>query len=384
MSAMSPVSSRPEQPPIEIQESEAGLELKLWGDWTIPHLPGLLGALDALRTLGVRSIRLDLSGIRHFDTSGAWLIDSRTARWRQEGINVEMAGLSESQAELLDLVSRYETAPAVQEMRPRLRDMAVRVGQATYLVLYQARDLTAFLGIVIVGLGRALLLPQRVRWAAVVTQMERTGINALPIVGLLTFLIGVVLAYQGADQLAQFGAEIFTVNLVGIAVLREMGILITAIIVAGRSGSAFAAQIGTMTVNEEVDALRTIGLDVVEVLVMPRVIGLVIMMPLLTFYADILGLLGGAVMAAVELDITLVQFTRQLNQAVSISHFWVGMIKAPIFGFVIAMVGCFEGLRTARSAESVGIQTTRAVVESIFLVILLDALFSILYSSLGV
>lgn len=384
MSAMSPVSSGPEQPPVEIQESEAGLELKLWGDWTIPHLPGLLGALDALRTLGVRSIRLDLSGIRHFDTSGAWLIDSRTARWRQEGINVEMAGLSDSRADLLDLVSRYETAPAVQEMRPRLRDMAVRVGQATYLVLYQARDLTAFLGVLIVGLGRALLLPQRVRWAAVVTQMERTGINALPIVGLLTFLIGVVLAYQGSDQLAQFGAEIFTVNLVGIAVLREMGILITAIIVAGRSGSAFAAQIGTMTVNEEVDALRTIGLDVVEVLVMPRVIGLVIMMPLLTFYADILGLLGGAVMAAVELDITLVQFTRQLNQAVSINHFWVGMIKAPIFGFVIAMVGCFEGLRTARSAESVGIQTTRAVVESIFLVILLDALFSILYSSLGV
>ena len=214
--------------------------------------------------------------------------------------------------------------------------------------------------------------------------MEQSGLNALPIVGLISFLVGVVLAYQGADQLARFGAQIFTVNLVAVGVLREMGILLTAIIVAGRSGSAFTAQIGTMKVNEEIDALQTIGLDPMDVLVMPRLIGLVLVLPLLTFYADIMGLLGGAVMATVVLDISFFQFARQLNDAVDLWAFWVGVIKAPLFAFIIAMVGCYEGLKVSRSAESVGRQTTRAVVESIFLVIVLDALLSIFFSFIGI
>ena len=226
--------------------------------------------------------------------------------------------------------------------------------------------------------------PHAIRWHALFTHMERAGIDALPIVGLISFLIGVVLAYQGADQLARFGAQIFTVNLVGYGVLREMGILLTAIIVAGRSGSAFTAQIGTMKVNEEIDAMRTIGLDPMEVLVVPRVLALVLMMPLLTFYADMMGLLGGAVMANVALDISFFQFARQLSEGVTIWSFWVGMIKAPIFAFIIAMVGCYEGLKVSRSAESVGQQTTASVVKSIFLVIVLDAFLSVLFSAIGI
>jgi phospholipid/cholesterol/gamma-HCH transport system permease protein len=223
----------------------------------------------------------------------------------------------------------------------------------------------------VIVLFRSLLHPGRIRVTALINQMERTGLNAMPIVGLISFLIGVVLAYQGADQLRKFGAEIFTVNLVGVGVLREMAIMLTAIVVAGRSGSAFTAQIGTMKVNEEIDAMRTIGLDPMEVLVLPRVVAL-------------MGLLGGAVMANWTLDISFFQFARQFNVGVPIWSFWVGMIKAPVFAFIIAVVGCYEGFKVSISAESVGQRTTAAVVEAIFLVIVLDALFSIIFSRLGI
>ena len=222
------------------------------------------------------------------------------------------------------------------------------------------------------------------RMAAMIHQVEETGINALPIVGLLAFLIGVVLAYQGADQLKRFGAEIFTINLLGVGLLREIGGLITAIIVAGRSGSAFTAQIGTMRVNEEIDAMQTMGLNTVDTLVLPRIIGLVIALPLLTFYADIMGLIGGAVMCYFSLGLTIPVFLRQLQDAVSVNTFMVGMIKAPVFAFVIALVGCYEGFQVERNAASVGALTTRAVVEAVFLVIVLDAAFSVMFSVLGV
>jgi phospholipid/cholesterol/gamma-HCH transport system permease protein len=217
-----------------------------------------------------------------------------------------------------------------------------------------------------------------------VRHLEETGLDALPIVGLISMLVGLVLAYQGVDQLRPFGAEIYMVNLVGVATLREMGILLTAIVVAGRSGSAFTAEIGTMKVNEEVDALSTLGLDPVEILVLPRLIALLITLPLLAFFADIMSLVGGAIGGLLLIDLTLPQFLDQLSIAVTPTMFWVGVVKAPVFAFVISMVGCFEGLRVTGSAESVGRQTTKAVVESIFLVIVLDALFSILFSVLGI
>jgi len=219
---------------------------------------------------------------------------------------------------------------------------------------------------------------------ATLVQMEQVGLNATPIVGLLAFLIGIVFAYQGADQLRRFGAEIYTVNLLGIAILRELGVLLTAIIIAGRSGSAFTAQIGTMQVNQEIDALRTIGLDPVEVLVLPRVFGLVVTLPMLVFYADLMGLLGGWLMTWATLGITAANFLDQLRSAITQWTLWVGIIKAPFFAAIISMVGCYEGFNVTGSADSVGRLTTQSVVESIFLVIVADAAFSILFSVLRI
>ena len=229
-----------------------------------------------------------------------------------------------------------------------------------------------------------MLHPRRLRLTALVAQMEQTGVNAVPIVGLLSFLIGVVLAYQGADQLRRFGAEIYTVNLLGVGILRELGVLMAAIIIAGRSGSAFTAQIGTMRVNEEIDAMRTIGLDPVEVLVIPRLFGLMLTLPMLTLCANLLGIFGGALMSWVALGITPPQFTRQLQSALYAWTFWIGLVKAPFFAFIIALIGCYEGFQVARSAESVGRMTTLSVVEAIFFVIVADAAFSIVFSILKI
>jgi phospholipid/cholesterol/gamma-HCH transport system permease protein len=214
--------------------------------------------------------------------------------------------------------------------------------------------------------------------------MEETGLNALPIIGLLSFLIGVVVAYQGADQLRQFGAEVFTVNLLGVGILRELGGLMAAIIVAGRSGSAFTAQIGTMKVSEELDAIQISGLNMIEVLVLPRLLAIVVTLPLLTFYSNAMGLLGGGVMCYFDLNITIPVFLHQLRDAVAGWTFWVGFIKAPVFAFIIALVGCHQGFQVERNASSVGRHTTQAVVESIFLVIVADAIFSITFSWIGI
>jgi phospholipid/cholesterol/gamma-HCH transport system permease protein len=259
------------------------------------------------------------------------------------------------------------------------------LGRGTMHALGQGYAMLGFLGRVTVEATEAVLAPQReLPVPAFVRQIEETGLTALPIVGLLAFLIGVVLAYQGADQLRRFGAEIFTVDLLGVGFLRELGGLVTAIIVAGRSGSAFTAYIGTMRVNEEVDAMETMGLNVAEILVLPRILGLVIALPLLTFYADIVGLIGGMVMCYFDLHITVPVFLRELQAAITFKTLLVGLIKAPVFAFLIGLVGCFEGLRVERNAESVGRLTTRSVVESIFLIITFDAGFSVFFSILGI
>ena len=247
------------------------------------------------------------------------------------------------------------------------------VGRNTVNLYHQGVNLCEFFGEILFVFVEACVEPRRFRMSAVVRQMYEVWIRALVIVGVLCFLIGVVIAYQGVQQLRQFGAETFTVEAVGIGMFRELGVLLTAIIVAGRSGSAFTAQIGTMQVNQEVDAMRTIGLNPVEWLVLPRIMALVISMPLLAFWGDMTGLLGGAVACTFYLDFTFVQFFERLRDTVGPWHFYTGMIKAPVFGAVIATIGCFEGLQVHGSAESVGQLTTRSVVESIFCVIVLDA-----------
>ena len=375
----------PGTPWIETKPQGETLQITLGGAWVTQSLDGRAGALDATPAGGARQITLDIAAVEAMDTAGAWLVYKTARQFRAQGLTVELIGAGKATASLIETVAKSDV-PCPPQPKPENAFVAIllRLGAATIFVLREGRDLLNFLGHTTIVLARTALRPTRLRWTAWISHMEQAGLNAMPIVGLISFLIGVVLAYQGADQLARFGAQIFTVNLVGVGVLREMGILLTAIMVAGRSGSAFTAQIGTMTVNEEVDAMRAIGLDPMEVLVLPRVLALIVVMPLLTFYADIMGLLGGAVMATATLDISFVRFARQLSEAVTMWSFWIGIIKAPIFGFVIGLVGCYEGLKVSRSAESVGRQTTRAVVEAVFLVIVLDALFSIMFSYLGI
>ena len=370
---------------LEIYHDGDSLVVSFGGCWTTQEVGSQDAALGAIDPKGAAHAVLELSALDELDTAGAWLVH-RTARdLESAGLSVELSGAREAFTTLIDTVTSHDVpCPEPPRPDPALIAIVLKAGEESVHIVQEARDMLAFLGHTIIVFVRTLLHPSRIRRTALVSHMEHAGLNALPIVGLISFLIGVVLAYQGADQLERFGAQIFTINLVGIGVLREMGIILTAIIVAGRSGSAFTAQIGTMKVNEEIDALRTIGLDPMEVLVIPRVLALVLVLPLLTFYADIMGIAGGAVMVLATLDISLGQFLRQLNDAVPIWSFWVGIIKAPIFAFIIAMVGCYEGFKVTLSAESVGLRTTSSVVKAIFLVIVLDAFFSIFFSYVGV
>ncbi|WP_247878631.1 MlaE family lipid ABC transporter permease subunit [Niveispirillum sp. SYP-B3756] len=332
------------------------------------------------------SVCLDLSGLTALDTAGALVIDRLLRRLRNQGHQVAVVGARADLCELLREVQRASqgiATPMPLPAGPRF-PFVDRIGRVTVAVGQDALAMLNFLGLVTVTLLRLLRAPGRFRWKPFAFHLEQVGLNALPIVGLLSFLIGIVLAYQGADQLRRFGAEIYVVNLLGIGVLREIGILMTSIIVAGRSGSAFTAQIGTMKVNQEVDAMRTLGLDPMELLVLPRMLALLVALPLVAFFANVVALAGGAVMAYAYLDINFVQFTRQLQIAVSATTLFVGLVKAPVFAVVIALVGCYEGLRVTGSAESVGLLTTKSVVVSIFLVIVLDAIFSILFSYLGI
>ncbi len=372
-------------PWVEAKQQAGTLILALGGPWITQRIGKQAVALAATPPGAARRVNLDIAAVEAMDTAGAWLVYKTVKHFRAQGLEVELIGAGKATASLIETVAKSDVpCPPPPAAENAVIAMIARVGAATFFVGREARDLTNFLGHTVVVLLRLAVRPWRLRWTAWISHMEQAGLNALPIIGLISFLIGVVLAYQGADQLARFGAQIFTVNLVAVGVLREMGILLTAIMVAGRSGSAFTAQIGTMTVNEEVDAMRAIGLDPMEVLVVPRVLALVVVMPLLTFYADIMGLLGGAVMATAVLDISFVRFARQLSEAVTMWSFWIGILKAPIFGFIISLVGCYEGLKVSRSAESVGRQTTRAVVEAVFLVIVLDAMFSIMFSFLKI
>lgn len=358
--------------------------LSLAGRWTTDRVARREEELSALPPWQGSSLLLDLANVEQLDTAGTWLLLRSARAAESAGLSVTWQGLPEARRTLVEKVADHESAPEEPRRPNPVSAFVARVGEKAVAAGANAVDLLNFLGLVSIGVARNLARPGRLRFTSLVYHVERTGWDALPIVGLLAFLIGVVLAYQGADQLARFGAQIFTVNLVGISVLREMGIVLTAIIVAGRSGSAFTAQIGTMQVREEVDAMRTIGLDPIDILVVPRVLALMIALPLLTFYADILGIAGGAVMSWIALDITPLEFVRRLETAVTVNHFLVGMVKAPVFAFTIALVGCFEGLKVTGSAESVGLRTTTAVVEAIFLVILLDALFSVFFSVIGV
>ena len=374
-----------------IHESD-GLLLEASGSWNIEAVESLE---PELRQVGAKSragkrgqakkARIDLTRVDSLDSAGAWLVVRTREGLSAAGIPTQITGATTAYQSLIERIEKARECEAPKpKPPPRVLDMLANMGRVQFEVLGVARKLVGFYGLTLMALGRTLIDPRRLRFTALVYRMQVTGLNAMPIVGLLAFLIGIVVAFLGADSLAKFGAQIITIDMVGILTLRETGALITAILIAGRSGSAFTAQIGTMKVNQEIDAMQTIGLDVVEVLVVPRVLALMITLPLLVFFANIMGLLGGLIMATVALDISITTFLKHLQNAVSLNTFMVGMIKAPVFAFIIALVGCFEGFNVSGNAESVGQKTTASVVEAIFLVIVFDAAFAILFSVLGI
>jgi phospholipid/cholesterol/gamma-HCH transport system permease protein len=359
--------------------------LVLGGEWIVAEAARMDVALQALKPGDLHEVIIDGSGITLLDSAGAWLVLRTKRQFEARHITVRDVILPEHYRTLFKTLETEALAPEVLPPRPfTIESYLERIGRGTMHVVHQTYDLVGFLGRVSIEAWEAILSPRReLPFPAFIQQIEETGVTALPIVGMLAFLLGIVLAYQGADQLKRFGAQIYTIDFLGIGFLRELGGLVTAIIIAGRSGSAFTATIGTMRVNEETDAMQTIGLNIAEILVLPRVLGLVVALPLLTFYADVVGLIGGMVMTYFDLGITFPAFMRELEGAITLKTLLVGLIKAPVFAFVIALVGCFEGLRVERNAASVGRLTTRSVVEAIFLIIALDAVFSVLFSVIG-
>lgn len=333
--------------------------------WTLPRLPE------------EQPRRIDASGVTRMDTAGAWYL----AGQKQRG--AEVTGLSQHNADLLETVSasmeEREPEPAPPHGLRHALDVTGRMvtGALTFL-----RELAEYLGRFIAALMRAIRHPRDFRLTSLVHHCQETGLKAVPIVFLMAFLIGVVLAFQGSTQLQQFGAEVFVVDLIAIAVLRELGILLTAIVVAGRTASALTASIGSMKMREEIDAMRTLGMDPDMVLVLPRVLALVITLPILGLIADVAGLLGGAIMSWIELGISPPMFLSRLSET-NVNHAIVGLVKAPVFAVVIGVIGCHAGMQVGKDAESLGSQTSSAVVNAIFAVIVIDALFSIFFAMVG-
>lgn len=370
---------------IEQTRDGDALVLRPRGRWVTADAQALDARLAEVQTGAARRVRIDLAGVEAMDTTGAWLLFrlKRGLEARGAAVSVDHVG-----AALAPLFAQIEKHPA-DPIKPMHRGfgplvLLAHIGFRTVEFLRLTRALLGFFGEVAITFLRTGAQPRRLRFTPMVAQMQRAGVSALGIVGLLSFLVGIVMTYIGAQQLKPYGAEIFTVNLLAVGFLRELGGLLAAIIIAGRSGSAFTAEIGAMIVNEEVDAMRTLGLDPIEVLVVPRILGLILTLPFLTFWADFTGLAGGAVICRMSLDIPLTTFLGQLHSAVSLWSVFLGIIKAPFFAACIALIGCNEGLLVTRSAESVGRRTTQSVVQAIFLVIVLDALFSIFFNAIGI
>jgi phospholipid/cholesterol/gamma-HCH transport system permease protein len=327
---------------------------------------------------------MDIAGIAEIDTAGAMLLQRTASAWEKGGLRTHYAGATESFRILIEEVQRRGNTE-----RPKIEKVGVGqqllgdVSKALTGVWTDAVQLTSFLGEVTVGLGRMIRQPWRFRVTSFVHHLDHAGLRAVPIVALICFLIGAVVMQQGVVQLKAFGAELFAVNMVAILALREVGILLTAIMVAGRSGSAFTAEIGSMKMREEVDAMRTLGIDPMDTLVLPRVLALIVALPLLTFIGDLTGLIGGGVMAMAVLGLDASTYIDKLREAADMQDFLVGMIKAPFAALIIGLVGCLEGLEVQGSAESLGKHVTSAVVKSIFLVIILDAVFAMFLSGIG-
>ncbi|WP_350334874.1 MlaE family lipid ABC transporter permease subunit [Coralliovum pocilloporae] len=361
------------------------LVLRPAGDWTLEATTDLDPVVRDVRLAGEKAIVADLSELQELDTAGAWILCRVMRRARKEGVSsVSVRNASDQHQVLLTSIASIDRKEApLKQLRNPVQDILERLGRVVMNVWLDILAISSLIGQVILGVLKGLVGRGRIRFISVINQVERTGLSAVPIIALMSFLIGGIVAQQGAFQLRTFGAELFVVDLVGILVLREVGVLLTAIMIAGRSGSAFTAEIGSMKMREEIDALRVIGVDPVEVLVAPRLIGLVIALPLLTIISNLSGLFGAGMMAWAYSGLPPQIFLDRLQDAVELNTLFVGLIKAPFMGLIIALIACSEGLRTKGSAESLGRQTTISVVKAIFMVIVVDGLFAIFFGFVG-
>ncbi len=352
------------------------------GNWILDGIEELDSVLSAV-PWPTGEVQLDGSGIHAIDTTGALCVLSLVAELEQNGRQVHLVQFREEHCALLDLVrERRANAGMLSPPQPH-QERLERLGRWVWRLLGRGVVFVAFIGEAVVAITRLAWHPGRFRWKALFGSIETAGVNALPIIALLSFMMGIVIAYQGGQQLKSYGANIFIVELVSLTMLRELAPLITAIIVAGRTGSSYTAQIGTMQVTEEVDALHTIGISPMDLLVLPKLLALIIALPLLTVFADALSIFGGMVMARTLLEVNFSDFLDRFPQVVTPISFLIGVGKAPVFAAIIALVGCYQGFQVRGGADSVGRQTTVSVVQSIFLVIAADALFSVILGSVG-
>ena len=380
---------------LEVRRSEEGLELELTGEWRALRFGEIEAALARVDLTGARRVEVSTSRLAVLDLSGAWCLHCFIHKAQAGGREVIFKTAPPDQLRLVEQTLKGQSPPCsqqkpkvplslVEELElPAVRSLSALGEHAVLYVRDVVSDL-AFLGKVSVTFSRAVTSWRRLRPISIARHVYDTGITAMPIVSLIAFLISVIIAYMSAQQLRSFGAVIFVVDLVTIGVLRELGVLLTSIIVAGRSGSAFAAELGSMKLNEEVDALYATGVDPYEVLVLPRVLGLVIALPLLTIVADIVGLAGGALLCRFLLDIPLTQYFTRVQLAMTATTFWVGIIKAPVFALLIGGAGCLRGMQVRDSSRELGRLTTLAVVQAIFMVIFADAVFAVLFLEMGV
>jgi len=354
------------------------------GDWTARNAGSLQACIEAeTKRAGLKEVAIDMAGVEHLDTFGAWLLEKLTRAFAERGTATKVVGLREDYRRLVDEVHGVELEKPAVVRHNQVAYALSAVGHSIVGVGGTFATFVNMLGAVSSALLRVSARPRNFRLTAMVHQLDNVGWRGVPIILLITFLVGCIIAQQGIFHFSKFGADIYVVDMVGILVLRELGVLIVCIMVAGRSGSAYTAELGSMMMREEVDALRTMGFDPVEVLVLPRIIALVIGVPILTFLGSMAALYGGGLVCWLYGGIDPGIFIQRLHEAISLDHFKVGIIKAPFMALVIGTVACMEGFNVKGSAESLGLQTTASVVESIFLVIVLDGLFAIFFASIG-
>jgi phospholipid/cholesterol/gamma-HCH transport system permease protein len=352
------------------------LELIATGEWTLKSVRQIEKTLR--QTPCDKKIIWDFSKVSDFDSAGILLFSEYFKRFQNE-TTVEVVGFTKNQQEMYTLLQNND----VHMLQPPKRSIFEILGRNTLEIYDDIKDFTTFLGQLSTSILHLFLKPKDIRFKEMVYHIQQSGFNALIIIGLTAFLVGMVIAYQGSVQLAKFGADIFIVDTVAISITRELGPMITAIVIAGRSGSAYTAEIGAMKITEEISAMRTMGFDPYYFLVIPRIFALMIALPLLIFFSDIVGIFGGMVASKMQLGISFTQFIDRLYEVLEVKHYILGMIKGPVFAFIIAAIGCFRGFQVSNNTESIGLHTTASVVNAIFLVIAFDALFSVLYTELG-